>query len=136
MNQHSVTNNNAVKEKAQELGFHKAGITAVEAINTDAQRLQAWITLGYHADMEWMNNPKRQDISLVMPEARSLVCVALNYYTPHQRPGGKEYAKISRYGWGRDYHKVLHKLPLWLGERLSQSAAQKTQGADYLARIT
>jgi epoxyqueuosine reductase len=68
--------------------------------------------------MEWMNNPKRQDISLIMPEARSLICVALNYYTPHQRSEGQEYAKISRYAWGRDYHKVMHKklkaLTTWL----------------------
>jgi epoxyqueuosine reductase len=44
-----------------------------------------------------------------MPEVQSIICVALNYYTPAQRPEGKEYAKISRYGWGRDYHKILHK---------------------------
>ncbi|MBV8885052.1 MAG: tRNA epoxyqueuosine(34) reductase QueG, partial [Chroococcidiopsidaceae cyanobacterium CP_BM_RX_35] len=31
------------------------------------------------------------------------------YYTDHQRPQGSQYAKISRYGWGRDYHKVMHK---------------------------
>ncbi|MFN6566228.1 tRNA epoxyqueuosine(34) reductase QueG [Dendronalium sp. ChiSLP03b] len=119
MNQCSVTSSSVVKNKAQELGFHKVGIAAVEKRdNTAAQRLQAWIALGYHADMEWMNNPKRQDISLVMPEARSLICVALNYYTPHQRPKSEEYAKISRYGWGRDYHKVMHKklkaLTIWL----------------------
>lgn len=119
MDQHSVTTSSVVKEKARELGFHKVGITAVDGVdNTDAQRLQAWISLGYHADMEWMNSPKRQDISLVMPEGRSLICVALNYYTPDQRPEGEEYAKISRYGWGRDYHKVMHKklkaLMFWL----------------------
>jgi epoxyqueuosine reductase len=119
MDKHSVISSNVVKEKAKELGFHKVGITAVDGVdNTDAQRLQAWISLGYHADMEWMNSPKRQDISLIMPEARSLVCVALNYYTPDERPEGEEYAKISRYGWGRDYHKVMHKklkaLMLWL----------------------
>ena len=119
MEQHSVTSSSVVKEKARELGFHKVGITAVDGVdNTDAQRLQAWISLGYHADMEWMNSPKRQDISLIMPEARSLISVALNYYTPDQRPEGEEYAKISRYGWGRDYHKVMHKklkaLMFWL----------------------
>ncbi len=110
-----------VKEKALELGFHKAGIASVDGVDTtQAQRLQAWVELGYHAKMEWMASPKRQDIRLVMSEARSLICVALNYYTPHQRPEGEEYAKISRYGWGRDYHKVMHKklkaLTTWLLE--------------------
>ena len=119
MSQYLVTNSSVVKEKASELGFHKVGIAAVDRIDaTEAQRLQTWIELGYHADMEWMANPKRQDIRLVMPEARSLISVALNYYTPHQRPKGEEYAKISRYGWGRDYHKVMHKklkqLARWL----------------------
>jgi epoxyqueuosine reductase len=99
-----------VKQKALELGFHKVGIATVDIDpSVEVQRLQAWLAMGYHADMEWMANPKRQDIHLVMPQVRSLICVALNYYTPHQRPHGSEYAKISRYGWGRDYHKVLHK---------------------------
>jgi epoxyqueuosine reductase len=123
MNELSITSS-IIKEKAQDLGFHKVGIAAVEGVDaTETQRLQAWMAMGYHAQMEWMENPKRRDVSLVMPEVRSLICVALNYYTPHQRPEGEEYAKISRYGWGRDYHKVLHKklkqLSTWL-ESLSE----------------
>ncbi len=99
-----------VKQKALELGFHKVGIATANRDNqTQQQRLQAWLELGYHADMAWMASPKRGDIYQVMPDVRSLICVALNYYTPAQRPPGNEYAKISRYGWGRDYHKVLHK---------------------------
>jgi epoxyqueuosine reductase len=122
MNQFPATSSSVVKEKALELGFHKVGIAAVDETDAkNAQRLQAWLKLGYHADMEWMALPKRQDIRLVMPEARSLICVALNYYTPHQRPEGEEYAKMSRYGWGRDYHKVMHKklkaLTTWLQEQ-------------------
>lgn len=119
MNHFFITSSSAVKEKARELGFHQVGIAAVDQRDdAEAKRLQAWVELGYHADMAWMSDPKRQDIRQVMPEARSLVCVALNYYTPHQRPQGEEYAKISRYGWGRDYHKVMHKklkaLTIWL----------------------
>lgn len=124
MNQCALTSSSLIKEKAKELGFHKVGIAAVDGVDaTEVQRLQAWIALGYDADMEWMASPKRQDIRLVMPEARSLVCVALNYYTPDQRPEGEEYAKVARYGWGRDYHKVIHKklkqLATWL-ESLDQ----------------
>jgi epoxyqueuosine reductase len=118
-----------VKEKARELGFHKVGIAAVDGKeHKETQALQAWLQQGYHADMAWMTHPKRQDIKLVMPEAQSVICLALNYYTPHQRPGGEEYAKISRYGWGRDYHKVMHKklkaLTTWL-ESLDEGVAAR-----------
>ena len=104
-------NNLQVKEKALSLGFHQVGIAPADADASDSAvaRLQAWLALGYHGDMAWMANPKRFDIRACMPEVRSLICVALNYYTPHQRPQGKEYGKISRYGWGRDYHKVMDK---------------------------
>lgn len=126
-----IVSSERVKQKALELGFHKAGIAAVDReLQADAQQLQAWLKLGYHADMGWMENPKRQDIQRVMPEVRSLICVALNYYTPHQRPSGSEYAKISRYGWGRDYHKILHKklkaLSYWL-----QTQAEGVQARYY-----
>ncbi|MDF0553094.1 tRNA epoxyqueuosine(34) reductase QueG [Kamptonema sp. UHCC 0994] len=98
-----------IEQKALELGFHMGIAQVDDAPYPEAERLQAWLEAGYQADMAWMANPKRQDIRLVMPEAHSVICVALNYYTPHQHPEGSEYAKISRYGWGRDYHKVMHK---------------------------
>ncbi|HLO49972.1 MAG TPA: tRNA epoxyqueuosine(34) reductase QueG [Kamptonema sp.] len=99
-----------IKQKALELGFHKVAIAQVDdAPYPEAERLHRWLEAGYQADMEWMANPKRQDIHLVMPEVKSLICVALNYYTPQQHLEGSAYAKISRYGWGRDYHKVMHK---------------------------
>jgi epoxyqueuosine reductase len=112
-------NSDRIKQKSLELGFHKVGIASAQAeIQVDAQRLQAWLDKGYQADMAWMTNPKRLDIRSLVPDVQSVICVALNYYTPHQRPENlplegddavREYAKVSRYGWGRDYHKILHK---------------------------
>lgn len=98
-----------IKQKALSLGFHKVGIAAITDMQDNQQRLQTWLNQGYAADMAWMNNPKRQDICQLMPEVQSVICVALNYYTPQQYPEGKEFAKISRYARGRDYHRVLHK---------------------------
>ncbi|MBD1807099.1 tRNA epoxyqueuosine(34) reductase QueG [Microcoleus sp. FACHB-SPT15] len=100
-----------LKQEAYSLGFHLCGIAAVDADTDSAkqQRLKAWLALGYQADMAWMEKPERFDICAAMPEVQSVICVALNYYTPHQRPNEPELAKISRYGWGRDYHKVMHK---------------------------
>jgi len=98
-----------IKQKALTLGFHKVGIAAIADMQDNNQRLQAWLNQGYAADMAWMNHPKRQDIRQLMPEVQSVISVALNYYTPQQYPEGKEFAKISRYARGRDYHRVLHK---------------------------
>ncbi|MCP2732714.1 tRNA epoxyqueuosine(34) reductase QueG [Limnofasciculus baicalensis] len=132
-----------VKEKANSLGFHKVGIAAVDTNPDDsaARHLQTWLALGYQADMKWMANPKRLDIHACMPDVQSVIAVALNYYTPHQRPEGKDYGKISRYGWGRDYHKVMDKklkaLANWLcashritkiGDRNSTSKGVPTEG--------
>jgi epoxyqueuosine reductase len=109
-----------VKQTALELGFHKVGIAAVpeHGSQQNSNALAEWLAQGYHADMRWMEHPKRQDIRRVMPEVQSIICVALNYYTPHKRPQGNDYAKISRYGWGRDYHRVmqsrLKRLAHWL----------------------
>ena len=109
-----------VKQKAIELGFHLVGISAIAEEEPDlaVEHLKTWLNLGYQAEMQWMNNPKRFDIRACFPDVKSVISVALNYYTPHQRPEGKEYAKIARYGWGRDYHKIterrLKSLSHWL----------------------
>ncbi|MDJ0598528.1 MAG: tRNA epoxyqueuosine(34) reductase QueG [Crocosphaera sp.] len=109
-----------IKEKALEIGFHKVGIAKVDSEYQDdaVNHLQAWLALGYQADMAWMNNPKRFNIRQCMSEVQSVISLALNYYTPHEQSEDKKHGKISRYGWGRDYHKVMQKklkaLSQWL----------------------
>ncbi len=99
----------AVKQKAQEIGFHRVGIAAVGPGQPGVAQLQTWLAQGQQADMNWMSDPRRQDIAQVLPGVQSLVCVALNYYTPHAHSQDPDHAKISRYGWGRDYHRVLSR---------------------------
>ncbi|HIK55384.1 MAG TPA: tRNA epoxyqueuosine(34) reductase QueG [Synechococcales cyanobacterium M55_K2018_004] len=111
-----------IKQKALELGFHQVGIALVEAdyqqVSSSVQALEAWLNRGYQAEMAWMDSEKRRDIRRVMPSVQSVIAVALNYYTPHAHRDDGETAKISRYGWGRDYHRVMQKklksLALWL----------------------
>lgn len=104
-------NSTKIKEKALQLGFHKVGITNANSQDKDKAKdyLKIWLTLGYHADMAWMDNPKRLNIYDCMEDVESIISVALNYYTPHQHSENPEDAKISRYAWGRDYHKVIQK---------------------------
>lgn len=99
-----------VKQQAREIGFHLVGITTVDQHQDGVNKhLNNWLNLGYQADMAWMDNPKRADIHAYLPEAQSVISVALNYYTPHQHSQQPGIGKISRYGWGRDYHKVMGK---------------------------
>ncbi len=109
-----------IKDRAREIGFHAVGIANIDlnSTHTAATRLQQWLSLGYQADMAWMSDPRRQDIYRLMPTAKTVIALALNYYTPHQRPDRPNHAKIARYAWGRDYHKVvttkLKQLTSWL----------------------
>jgi epoxyqueuosine reductase len=106
-----------VKRQALALGFDKVGIASA-ADPPDLTSLRAWLAAGMAADMAWMADPRRMDPERVLPGVQSLVCVALNYYTPtcHSRDPAK--GKISRYAWGRDYHRVLGRrlkqLHLWM----------------------
>jgi epoxyqueuosine reductase len=61
--------------------------------------------------MDWMarGEEKRCDPQQVLPGARSVIVVSLNYWqgerTTPARPGAT--GKIARYAWGEDYHDVI-----------------------------
>jgi epoxyqueuosine reductase len=59
--------------------------------------------------MQWLEREpeKRADPKLLFPEAKSIVVVALNYFTPHKHEENPTKGKVSRYAWGDDYHDVL-----------------------------
>ena len=100
----------AIKKLALQLGFHKVGIAKPERADY-APYLVDWLTSGKHGSMHWMENylDKRLDVRKLYPDVRSIVVVALNYYTPHRHSNRKGVGKISRYAWGKDYHKIIKK---------------------------
>ncbi len=99
-----------IKNKARELGFEKVGIAQAKILDR-SDYLEHWIKGAYHGSMQWMENhlEMRKDVTRLFPEAKSVVAVGLNYYTSHQHSQNKDYGKISRYAWGKDYHKILKK---------------------------
>jgi len=109
-----------IKERALALGFHKVGVVPAAPLPAERARLEEWLRRGYHGEMSWMaRDPERRtDPRQVMPEARSVVVVALNYFTPHEHPDDPTTGKISRYAWGDDYHDVvggkLKELLAWI----------------------
>lgn len=134
----------AIKSRALEVGFSKVGVVEAAALAEEDRQLRAWLALGFNGEMKWMERDPQQrtDPRALFPQARSVIVVALNYYTPHQhfpgnasggdraeiapRPPAQKCAapatgKVSRYAWGDDYHDVLgnklRDLLAWIKEQ-------------------
>ena len=112
-----------IKDRAHDIGFQKVGIASAGALTDERERLEEWLRRGFHGEMPYMaRDPKqRTDPRDLFPEARSVVVVALNYYTPHQHVDNAGAGKISRYAWGDDYHEVvgekLRALLTWIKQQ-------------------
>lgn len=125
----SVTSR-AVKERALFEGFHKVGIVRAEPLEKETPRLKEWLARGYHGEMSWIARDveKRLDPLQLFPPARSIVVVALNYYTPDQHQENSATGKVSRYAWGDDYHDVLktklESLLSWIREQEPQASGK------------
>ena len=79
-------NSRSIKERALLEGFHKVGIVSAGPLEEEGPRLREWLARGYHGEMAWMARDveKRINPLEIFPQARSIVVVALNYYTPEQ----------------------------------------------------
>jgi epoxyqueuosine reductase len=100
-----------LKKEILALGFHRVGFTPAESPE-DLERFSGWLKSGRAAGMEWMERHAelRGDPCLLLPEARSLIMVSLNYHQDdHQDPSPTDRGRISCYARGRDYHKVIRK---------------------------
>jgi len=97
-----------IKRKAIELGFSKVGIAKAQELKDEAIKLSQWLERRYEADMEWMRKSfeKRINPALVLPGAKSIISVALNYFQKLPQTQ-KDEGKISIYALGIDYHIVL-----------------------------
>jgi len=98
-----------IKKKAGEIGFHKIGFARAEPLPEEEKYLEAWLAENYHGEMQWLEREpeKRANPKILFPEAKSIIAVALNYFTPHEHKENLLKGKVSRYAWGDDYHDVL-----------------------------
>jgi len=76
-------------------------------LEEEAPRLEKWLNENRHGQMQYMENyfDKRLDPTLLVPGAKSVISLLLNYY-PEQKQTGGTY-KISKYAYGQDYHFVI-----------------------------
>ncbi len=105
----SKLTNQIVIEKAKQVGFDLVGFAKADLLIEETKKLESWLEKGYQASMNYMekNLHKRKDIKEIFPSAKSVISLALNYYTPEIHSIENDKGKISRYAWGKDYHLII-----------------------------
>ena len=98
-----------VKALARELGFAPVGITSADPPENWAF-YKSWVDKGYAGEMGYLqrNLDRRADPATLVPGARSIICVGMNYLPETADDSPKEPSgRISCYARGDDYHDVM-----------------------------
>ncbi|MFM7029203.1 MAG: tRNA epoxyqueuosine(34) reductase QueG [Chakrabartia sp.] len=109
---HKVLTSAAIKAEAQRLGFAACGITHAE--HDFSARLQAWLDLGAHGEMDWMaaRADQRAGPQKLWPDARSAILLGMSYapaVDPLALADIGDRGRISVYAQGQDYHDIVKK---------------------------
>ena len=96
---------------ARKLGFDSCRVAACAAPKHTSE-FRTWLREGAAGEMSYMERgeEKRCDPQKVLPGARSIVVLALNYWQ-----GGAAHraaataGRVARYAWGEDYHDVISR---------------------------
>lgn len=109
------------KHLAFEEGFLHCGISKATFLEKEARDLEKWLTQGKNGQMQWIENyfDIRLDPRLLVDNAKSVLTFAYNYYPPVSVQQENNY-KISKYAYGRDYHKVIKKKLKYLLNHLKE----------------
>jgi epoxyqueuosine reductase len=103
---HPATWKQELVVRATELGFASCRVARADAPR-HAPEFRAWLRDGAAGEMQWLHRgeEKRCHPSRVLPEARSVVVLAMNYWQGND--GSAPAGRIARYAWGDDYHDVI-----------------------------
>ncbi len=108
--------NQIVTELARKLGFDLIGFSKADELVEEIENLEKWIEIGYQAGMQYMENnlDKKGDVKEILPDAKSVISLGMNYYTDEDYSGDshrdgfpESKGKVSRYAWGKDYHLII-----------------------------
>lgn len=95
-------------------GLSLNAITTTEPFEGLAEHLEDHIDAGHVEGMDWFTKDRARfssDVRNLHPTAKTIISFGLSYWSgPAEKPDdGIVRGKISRYAWGRDYHRILKK---------------------------
>lgn len=103
---------------AQECGFDLAGVAKAGEI-AEYGFFEQWAAAGMAGEMKYLTDRRaalRRDIRMLLPSAKSVLCVGSVYRTADLDFGPGQ-GRVSSYAWGQDYHA-------WMRQRLEHLVAQ------------
>ena len=148
----------AIKHKARELGFDLVGITGAEP-SAFAAEYRDWLARSFAGEMDYLsrNVDRRLNPQVLLPDARSIIVVGMNYYTEeavgsrqsavgdaestnaelvpgtqYPTPNAESAAVFARYALGDDYHDVMTARLRELLSFLKSEAGEGTEGRLYV----
>ena len=126
----------AIKAQARAIGFDVCGI-APAADFPELPFLQTWLQRGFAGEMAYMARTaaRRADVRRVLPSARTVIALGTVYNT--DRPYSTECAdpleaRVSRYSWGLDYHRVIGTRTRQLLEWMREANGAPFEAAAYV----
>ncbi len=141
-----------LKDRAKELGFDLVGVAGAEP-SVFAEEYRDWISQGMHGEMGYLerNLERRLDSRELIPDARSILVVGMNYYVedtetplsppdeplpsnlPSSSPTNNSHKAIfARYARGDDYHEVMTAKLRQLLAYLKEVAGEDAEGKVYV----
>ncbi|CQB88378.1 Epoxyqueuosine reductase [Chlamydia trachomatis] len=116
--------NSQIRAIAMEMGVDAVGFVPISKVSdSEIAVFKTWLSQDKHAGMTYLERyiEQRQYPQLLLPEASSVIILAVSYYPPQRQDLSAP--KVAKYALGRDYHKVMKKLLMGLAERISTEVA-------------
>ena len=99
-----------IKASAKESGFDFCGIAKAEPLEEHREYYTEFIRKQRHLSFKYLetNLEKRLDPKLIMPEAKSIITLLVNYYPEKMIPEEDNFV-VSKYAYGSDYQTLIKK---------------------------
>ena len=121
-----------VKFLAARHGLTVSAVTSVDPFADTEAYLHRHIDVGRIDGLDWFTHERARfssDVRNVQPSARSILAVGIAYWPgPTEKPDdGVPRGRISRYAWGKDYHRVLKRRMKALHAALEEDLGQPVE---------
>lgn len=121
-----------IRQRALELEFEDCRFTRAGAPAAQKE-FREWIAAKKFGEMAWMERSaeKRSEPQMVLPQARSVICVAASYFLDVPEPKNKS-GIVARYARHDDYHAILGERLKLLTQFISEIGGPETRSLWYV----